>query len=101
MVLFTSVQVIYLYTHDPQVIYLYTHDPTHRIPLMNHLLHSLLQRVLFAGTLTDALKLLQEGLQVHLHILTKVCVLCWPEVLASNGAHLLPMSLPQTRVEQC
>lgn len=75
-------------------------EMTHSIPLMNHLLHSLLQRVLFAGTLTDALKLLQEGLQVHLHILTKVCILCWPEVLACYGAHLLPVSLTQTRVKQ-
>ena len=38
---------------------------THRVPLGHHLLHGLLQRVLLAGRLADAVKLGQERLQVH------------------------------------
>lgn len=49
---------------------------SHLVPLSNHLLDGLLERVLLAGCLTDAFKLLQEGFKVHLHIVTQVGVRC-------------------------
>ena len=73
---------------------------TYIVPFADHLLHSFLQRKLLTGCLTDAFKLRQVRLQVHLHHAGQVGVLVRLQRVAQDLRHRFPVTVPKARIEQ-
>ena len=73
---------------------------TYRCPFSLHLVHSFLQRVFLTSCLTDGLELWYKLVEVHVDEAREAVAVVRLQRVSDDLRDGLPMTFPQTRVEQ-